>query len=97
MRTTFAVTALLLGVCAAPTCAMAQTVGVAPPQEVVIESPLGVDNARNIAVMNGMVDIRKIEFYDSNWHVDGRDAGGHHVWMTIDPRTGTVAHLERDY
>jgi len=94
MRMTFAIPRLLLSLLAVPPCASAQTVGVAPP-EVVIAPPSPVDNARNIALMNGVVDIRKIEFYDDNWHVEGRDQAGHRVEMTIDPRTNTIAHLER--
>jgi len=79
---------------AAPLGAMAQTVGVAPP-EVMVPPPAPIDQARNVAEMNGVVDIRKIDFYDNAWHVEGRDTGGHHVWMTIDPHTFAVAHLER--
>jgi hypothetical protein len=87
----------LMSACiAAPLGAMAQTVGVAPPDYVVGPPLSPMDNARNIAETSGVVDIRKIEFYDDKWHVDGRDEGGHHVWMTIDPRTNSVAHLERD-
>jgi len=93
MRTSVAAAALLAAVVAVP-CASAQTVGVAPP-DVVVEPPSPIDNARNIAEMNGVVDIRKIEFYDDNWHVEGRDQSGHSVSMTIDPRTNTIAHLER--
>jgi len=74
---------------------VAQTVGVAPPDEVVIMPPSPIDNARNVAAMNGVVDIRKIEFYDEAWHVEGRDLSGHRISMTIDPRTYTIAHLER--
>ena len=96
MRTILAIATLLFSsLFAVPSCG-AQPVGVAPPTVMVEPGQLGVDVARNIAVMNGMVDIRKIEFYDSNWHVDGRDASGRHVWMTIDPRSGTIAYLGRD-
>ncbi len=91
-----AIITLMSACIAAPLGAMAQTVGVAPPEVVVMPPPSPIDNARNIAAMNGVTDIRKIEFYDDNWHVDGRDQAGHHVWMTIDPRTNSVAHLERD-
>ena len=94
MRMTFAISGLLLSLLAVPPCASAQTVGVAPP-DLVIAPPSPLDNARNIAMMNGVVDISKIEFYDDNWHVEGRNASGHHVWMTIDPRTNTIAHLAR--
>ena len=94
MRTSVAAAALLAAVVAVP-CASAQTVGVGPPDVEVMPPPSPVDNARNIAEMNGVVDIRKIDFYDDNWHVEGRDRSGHNVSMTIDPRTNTIAHLER--
>jgi hypothetical protein len=45
--------------------------------------------------MNGVVAIRKIEFYDDAWHVVGRDQAGRRVEMEIDPRSGDIAHLER--
>ncbi len=87
---------------AVPLGAMAQTVriapsdttvGVAPPA--VIEPSTPIDDARNIAAMHGVVDIKEIELQGDNWHVEGRDQAGHRVEMEIDPRTGTVAHLER--
>jgi len=90
-----AIITLVSACIAAPLGAMAQTVGVAPPDEVVIMPPSPIDNARNVAAMNGVVDIRKIEFYDEAWHVEGRDLSGHRISMTIDPRTYTIAHLER--
>ena len=48
-----------------------------------------------VIALNGMVAIRKIELYDGKWHVEGRDQSGKRVEMQIDPRTGTIAHLER--
>ena len=88
MRKRIAAITLVSACIAAPLGAMAQTVGVGPPT-------MPVDQARDIAVMNGMVAIRKIELYDGTWHVDGRDQSGMRVEMQIDPRTGTIAHLER--
>jgi hypothetical protein len=88
MRTRIATIVLLSACIAAPLGAMAQTVGVAPPA-------MSVDEARDIAGMNGIVAIRKIELYDGTWHVDGRDPSGKRVEMQIDPRTGAIAHLER--
>jgi len=90
-----AIITLVSACIAAPLGAMAQTVGVAPPGVVVVPPPAPIDQARNTAEMNGVVDIRKIAFYDNAWHVEGRDVGGHHVWMTIDPNTFAVAYLER--
>ena len=88
MRTRLATIALMSACIAAPLGATAQTVGVGPPT-------MPVDQARDIAVMNGMIAIRKIELYDGTWHVDGRDQAGRRVEMQIDPRTGAIAHLER--
>ena len=92
MRNRIAVVTLLSACIAAPLGALAQTVdetvGVGPPT-------MPVDQVRDIAVMNGMIAIRKIELYDGTWHVEGRDQSGMRVEMKIDPRTGEVAHLER--
>ena len=60
-----------------------------------VEPSTPFDDARNIAAMNGVVDISEIERQGDNFHVEGRDRSGHHVEMTVDPRSGTVAHLER--
>ena len=90
MRSRIALVTLVAACIAAPLGAMAQTVGVGPPV-------MPVDQARDIAVMNGMIAIRKIEFYDGTWHVAGRDQSGTRVEMQIDPRTGDIAHLERFY
>ena len=88
MRNRIALVTLLSACIAAPLGALAQTVGVGPPT-------MPVDQVRDIAVMNGMIAIRKIELYDGTWHVEGRDQSGTRVEMRIDPRTGEVAHLER--
>jgi hypothetical protein len=102
MRTRTTLITLVSACVAVPFGAMAQTLRIAPSDETVgvappavIEPSTPIDDARNIAAMHGVVDIREIELYDDNWHVEGRDQTGHHVEMTIDPRTGTVAHLER--
>jgi hypothetical protein len=67
---------------------MAQTVGSGNPS-------ITVDDARDIAAMNGVIIIRKIDFYDGEWHVEGRDRADRHVEMKIDPRSGEVSQLER--
>ncbi len=92
MRTRIVTIALMSACIAAPLGAMAQTVGLGPPT---ISGPLSVDEARDVAVMNGVVAIRKIELYDGTWHVNGRDQAGRRVEMQIDPRSGEIAHLER--
>jgi peptidase YpeB-like protein len=88
MRHRIAAISLVSACIAAPLGAMAQTVGVAPPV-------MSVDEVRDIAVMNGVIAIRKIELYDGKWKVEGRDQSGMRVEMQIDPRTGEIAHLER--
>src|SRR5262249_61627553 len=74
------------GLRAAP--ASAQTVGVASPM-------VTVSDARDIAVANGVLYIRKLEFDDGKWKVEGRDVAGRRVEMEIDPRSGDIAQLER--
>jgi len=53
------------------------------------------DVAQDIAVGNGVIAIRKIEFDDGAWKVEGRDREGRRVEMKIDPRTGEIIRLER--
>jgi Peptidase propeptide and YPEB domain len=88
MRHRIASIALLSACIAAPLGAMAQTVGVGTPL-------ISVGEARDIAVMNGVLYIRKLESDDGKWKVQGRDQAGHRVEMEIDPRSGEIAHLER--
>jgi hypothetical protein len=102
MRTRTTLITLVSACVAVPFGAMAQTVRVAPADETVgaappamIEPSTPFDDARNIAGMHGVVDISEIERQGETFHVEGRDRSGHHVEMTIDTRTGTVAHLER--
>ena len=88
MRNRIAILALSVA-CLAGTPAIAQTVGAGSP--VIIS----VDEARGIAAFNGVILIRKIEFDDGLWKVEGRDRADRRVEMSIDPRTGEVAQLER--
>ena len=53
------------------------------------------DVAQDIAVGNGVIAIRKIEFDDGAWKVEGRDREGRRVEMKIDPSTGEIIKLER--
>ena len=98
MRTRTTLITLVSACVAIPFGAMAQTVRVAPSDETVGVAPPAVvepstpfDDARNIAAMHGVVDINEIERQGDSFHVEGRDQTGHHVEMTIDSRTGTVA------
>jgi len=53
------------------------------------------DLAQDIAVGHGVIAIRKIEFDDGAWKVEGRDREGRRVEMKIDPSTGEIIKLER--
>ena len=88
MRHSIAAAALLMTCFAMPVSAPAQTVGVGPDR-------ITVDEARDIAAMNGVVGVRKLDQYDGAWHVEGRDTAGKHVEMTIDERDGRITWLER--
>lgn len=87
MRTLIAAALLILT--AAPLgTARAQTVGVGP-------QIVTVDEARDIAAFNGVVIIRRIEFDEGVWKIEGRDRSDRRVEMRIDPESGEIAQLER--
>jgi hypothetical protein len=88
MRNRIAIAALLLTCFAVAPGVRAQTVGLGSPF-------VTVDDAREIAAMNGVVAIRNLEFDDDKWKVQGRDDEGRRVEMEIDPRSGEIAQLER--
>lgn len=87
MRNSIAITALVL-TCFAVTPSKAQTVGLGSPM-------VTMDEAHDIALANGVVAIRKIEFDDGLWKIYGRDVSGRRVEMKVDPRSGQIAELER--
>jgi Peptidase propeptide and YPEB domain len=61
------------------------------------EGRVTADVAQDIAVGNGVIAIRKIEFDDGAWKVEGRDREGRRVEMKIHPTTGEILRLERFY
>ena len=69
----------------------------AAAQNVIFVPATGVTAAvaQDIAVGNGVIAIRKIEFDDGAWKVEGRDREGRRVEMKIDPSTGEIIRLER--
>ncbi len=87
MRYRIATVALALA-CLAATPAVSQTFGAGSPT-------ISAAEARDIAAFNGVVIIRKIEFDDGVWKVEGRDRADRRVEMRIDPRSGEIAQLER--
>jgi hypothetical protein len=48
-------------------------------------------------VINGVIAIRKIEFDDGAWKVEGRGRDGGRIEMKIHPQTGEILKLERYY
>ena len=89
MRNPIAIAALVL-TCFAVTPSKAQTVGLGYASPMVT-----MDEARDIAFVNGVVAIRKIEFDDGMWKIYGRDVSGRRVEMKVDPRSGQIAQLEK--
>jgi Peptidase propeptide and YPEB domain len=89
MHTRTLIPAIILA-CLAVTPAAAQTVGVYVP-------PLSAAQAQDVAVMNGVIAIRKIEFDDGAWKVEGRARDGGRIEMKIHPQTGEILKLERYY
>jgi len=87
MRTLIPATLFALLTLAAPAAA----------QNVIFVPGTGVTAAvaQDIAVGNGVIAIRKIEFDDGAWKVEGRDREGRRVEMKIDPSTGEIIKLER--
>ena len=51
--------------------------------------------AQDIAAINGVIAIRKIEFDDGAWKIEGRDREGRRVEMKVHPGTGEILRLER--
>jgi Peptidase propeptide and YPEB domain len=89
MRTWIVIPALLFAGLALSSPAAAQNVIFVP------EGRVTADVAQDIAVGNGVIAIRKIEYYDGAWKVEGRDREGRRVEMKIDPSTGEIIKLER--
>jgi hypothetical protein len=65
-------------------------------QEPMMSGPLGEGDARAIAMMNGMVEIEDVDtrIWDGNFEVEGTDASGDDVEMTIDGDTGEVLEID---
>jgi hypothetical protein len=89
MRIRTALAALSVAACLTlPALATAQTVGVYSPA-------VSADQAQDIAVINGVIALNKIEFDDRKWKVKGLDRAGRRVEMEISPNTGEIIRLER--
>jgi hypothetical protein len=89
MRIRIMIPAILVACVAAAAPAAAQTVGVYVPM-------ISADQAQDIAAVNGVIAIRKIEFDDGAWKVEGRDRDNRRVEIKIST-TGEIIRLERYY
>jgi hypothetical protein len=58
--------------------------------------PIGEEDARAIAMMNGMAAIEDVDtrMWDGNFEVEGSDASGDDMEMTIDGDTGAVLDVD---
>lgn len=104
------VRSVLLGALAlAPTAALAQLLVEEPlviGEPVVVGVPVGVpvigpeglteEDARVIAMMHGMVEVEDVDerFFDGNFEVEGADAAGNDLEITIDGETGEVIEVD---
>jgi hypothetical protein len=86
-----------LAAVAAPSAAMAQAAVVYGPPPAVYAGPVTAAEAQDIAAVNGVVAIRKIERDEGLWKIRGRDVGGARVEMKIDIASGAIVQLERYY
>jgi len=90
MRIRIVIPAIVVACLAAATPAGAQTVGVFVPN-------VSAAEAQNIAALNGVIGIRKIEFDDGAWKIEGLARDGGRIEMKIHPQTGEILRLERYY
>jgi len=89
MRIRIAIPAILVACLAAATPAGAQS-GVVVPN-------ISAAEAQDIAAVNGVIGIRKIEFNDGAWKIEGLARDGGRIEMKIHPQTGEILRLERYY
>lgn len=54
------------------------------------------EDARAIAMMNGVVEVDDVDqrWWDGNYEVDGTDASGEDMEVTIDGETGAVLEID---
>jgi hypothetical protein len=65
-------------------------------QEMMIVGPIGVEDARAIAMMNGLVTVEDVNtrWRDGDFEVEGEDASGNHMEIRIDAETGAVLEID---
>ena len=78
----------------APVVVQEPAVIVEPP--VVYGGPIGDEDAVAIAMANGVVEVEDVDkrFWDGNFEVDGTDASGRDLEVTIDADSGVVLEID---
>ncbi len=90
--------ALVAAVMLAPAAAFSQYVIAEPPMlptEIAV-GPVDADGAAAIAMMHGLVVIEDVDrrWWDGNFEVDGTDATGNDIEITVDAATGVVLDID---
>jgi len=57
---------------------------------------ISMDEARRIAIDNGVVRIEEIELDDGTWEIDGRDSAGAEIEVDLRASDGMVIRIDRD-
>ena len=102
--------ALVVALALVSGAALAQTVIVEPPMlpdeallvpmepmpEAPMIGPLDEEGAATIAMMNGVAVIDDVDhrMWDGNFEVEGMDAAGEDIEMTIDADTGAILDID---
>lgn len=99
----FACCSVLLAAAFAPASAVAQMVVAEPPMMAAEAppmlapgAPMNEDMAAQIAMMNGIVVVEDVDrrVWDGNYEVEGSDATGNDLEITIDGMTGAVLKID---
>ncbi len=62
----------------------------------VVTGPIGAEDARAIAMMNGLVTVEDVNtrWRDGDFEVEGEDASGNNMEIRIDAETGAVLEID---
>jgi len=73
----------------------APAVVVTEPAVVPGGGPLGVEDARAIAMMNGLATVEDVDrTWGGDFEVEGEDVSGRHLEVTIDADSGAVLEID---
>jgi hypothetical protein len=109
MTPNFFRSAIIAAIALAPAAAFAQYIvpepTVIPEPAIVVEppaivvapaGPLSEEDAADIAMMNGIAVVEDVDYriWDGNFEVEGTDATGEDLMITIDHDTGAVLDID---